>query len=238
MIKLRFVLAFILGLTGWAAPAAAQIGIGGFTISPSATVTSDYRFRGVSQSGRDPAVQASLEAGFPNGLYAGVFASSLADRGRPGGLELAGYVGYAREVTSGTDVDLGVQLYTFPDNDGPGGATYVEPYAALRHTLGPVRAEVGAAYAPRQDAFGGDDSLYVYGDVRAGIPLTPLSITGRVGYTSGPARFTGLADYAHWQAGLEYAWGPAQVGLQYVDTDLPSGTDGEAGVVASVRVGF
>lgn len=220
-----------------AAPAAAQVSVGGLSVTGRATATTDYRYRGISQSDGDPALQGSLSASHDSGFYGGIFASTLTDNLRPGNLELAAYAGYTREIATATELDVGVQYYAFPNNDGPAGAGYVEPYAALRHTLGPATAEVGAAYAPQQDAFGGRDSLYVYGDLSAGLIILPITLNGRVGYTSGPARFTGISDYMDWRIGIERKTGPATFMLEYVDSDAGA-PNADGTIVASLRLGF
>ncbi len=220
-----------------AVPAAAQVSVGGLTVSGRATATTDYRYRGVSQSDGDPALQGSFSLSHNSGFYGGVFASTLTDNLRPGNLELSAYAGYSREIATATELDVGVQYYAFPNNEGLSSADYVEPYAALRHTLGPATAEVGAAYAPEQDALGGNDSLYVYGDLSAGLIILPVTVNARVGYTSGAARFTGLSDYMDWRIGIERKTGPATFLLEYVDTDAGvANADGT--IVASLRVGF
>ena len=238
MRSLRYVPALLL-IGAWSAPASAQQNVGGgFTISGGATATTDYRFRGVSQSDRDPALQGDITIDHESGFYAGGFVSTLSDDILPGEIELSGYVGYTREIASGTDIDLGLQLFGYPANDALTDASYFEPYSAVRHTLGPVTAELGAAYAPEQGALADNDSLYVYGDLTGGVPFTPVTITARVGYTSGPARFAGLADYLDWRVGAEYKLSFATAALEYVDTDV-SGFDAEDGtIVASLRLGF
>jgi uncharacterized protein (TIGR02001 family) len=221
------------------APAFAQTPMGGgFTISGGVTGTTDYRFRGTSQSSGDPALQGTVTVDHASGLYGGVFASTLSDAIRPGEFEIDAFVGYTREVASGTDVDVGVQFYGFPANDGLDDASYFEPYASVRHTLGPVTAEVGAAYAWEQAGLGGNDSLYVYGDLRGGVPFTPLTITSRVGYTSGPGRFSPYSDYLDWRIGAQYKRGPFTISLDYVDTDLPELANADGTLVASLRFGF
>lgn len=223
----------------WAGPASAQQPVGaGLTISGGVTGTTDYRFRGISQSNGDPALQGSVVVDHESGFYAGGFASTLSDDLRPGEVELSGYVGYTREISPGTDIDVGVQLYGYPDNRSLTNASYFEPYAAVRHTLGPVTAELGAAFAPEQEALVNNDSLYVYGDLSGGVPFTPVTITTRVGYTSGPARFTGITDYLDWRIGAEYRKGPATISLEYVDTDVPAAPEADAALVASLRLGF
>jgi uncharacterized protein (TIGR02001 family) len=238
VMSLRWITALALG-AGLASPAAAQQQIGGgLTVTGNVTGTTDYRFRGISQSNGDPAIQASVGVDHESGFYAGGFASSLSDDLRPGEIELSGYVGYTREVASGTDIDVGVQLYGYPNNESITDASYFEPYAAVRHTLGPVTAELGAAYAPEQEALANNDSLYVHGGLSGGIPFTPVTIRTRVGYTSGPARFTGFGDYLDWRIGAEYTRGPATLILEYVDTDIPDARNADSAFVASLRLGF
>jgi uncharacterized protein (TIGR02001 family) len=239
MRSLRGLAAAAVLVTAWAVPAAAQETLGGgFTITGGATATTDYRFRGISQSNGDPALQASGTLDHESGFYVGGFASTLSDDPRPGEIELSGYVGYTREILPATDLDVGVQLYGYPNNASLTNASYFEPYASLRHTLGPVTAEIGAAYAPEQEALADNDSLYVYGDVSGGIIVLPVTVTARVGYTSGPARFTGFADYLDWRIGAEHRRGPATFALEYVDTDIPDARNADAALVASVRLGF
>lgn len=237
MVRLMWGAALFAAAATAAVPAAAQVSVGGLTVSGRATATTDYRYRGVSQSDGDPALQGSFSLTHNSGLYGGVFASTLAGNARPGDFELSAYAGYSREIATATEFDVGVQYYAFPSNEGAAGADYVEPYVALRHTLGPATAEVGAAYAPEQDALGGNDSLYVYGDLSAGLIILPVTVNARVGYTSGAARFTGLRDYMDWRIGIERKTGPATFLLEYVDTDA-GGVNADGTIVGSIRIGF
>ena len=72
-----------LAATAFAAPALAQDelepagGDGGLDVSATVTGVSDYRFRGVSSSDRDPAIQGSIDLNF-RGFYVGAWASSIA----------------------------------------------------------------------------------------------------------------------------------------------------------------
>src|SRR4051812_40599934 len=87
--------------TACAAPAFAQAtpaqepagGGNGFDISGTITGVSDYRFRGVSESGRAPALQGSVDVPW-HGFYAGAWASSIA-RTAGTNLELDLYAGYS-----------------------------------------------------------------------------------------------------------------------------------------------
>ena len=42
----------------------------------------------------------------------------------------------------------------------------------------------------RQNSLGGTDNFYIYSDLGIGVPGTPISVTGHVGYTDGFLTFT------------------------------------------------
>ena len=66
---------------------------------PSVSYTSDYRYNGVSYSGREPTPQASLHWLGPRGWYAGAWTSGV-DFDDPGNTSIEGdlYVGRAVEL--------------------------------------------------------------------------------------------------------------------------------------------
>jgi len=204
----------------------------GLDISGGVTLLSDYRFRGISRSDGDPALQAQLTASLPNGLYAGGRATTL--KGLPSGADaqLDLYAGYSAALGAATTLDVGVMSYAFPG--GTGARFYVEPYASLSHTLGPVEATVGAKYAPSQRAIGDEDSLYLFGEVEADIPATPLTLTAQAGWQDSGA----FGSYWNWSVGGRYALGPVEAGLRYVDTDLAPVRDRRSGLVASLAFRF
>ncbi len=222
----------------------------GVTISASATATSDYRYRGLSRSEGDPALQGQAYVELPGGLYAGVFGSTLGggDEGA-GDLEIDLIAGYESELSSGLTLDIGAVYFGFAGDgaprtlDGLGDlGSYVEPFAAVSYTLGPVQAKVGAAYAPDQDALGGDN-LYLYGQASAGIPTTPLTLNAKIGRSDGSLA-PGAGSYTDWSVGADYVLGPLTLGAKYVDTDLAR-TGAKAidrlydpSVVVSVTIGF
>jgi uncharacterized protein (TIGR02001 family) len=212
-----------------AAPAGAKASVSG-----GATLLSDYRFRGLSRSSGDPALQGQITVSLPNGLYAGGRGTSLKGVRALGDAELDLYAGYGTTIASGTTLDAGLTYYAFPG--GAGGSDYAEPYVSLSHTLGPVEATLGAKYAWSQKALGGEDQLYLFGQLEGGIPLTPLTLTAEAGRQEG-GRF---GRYWNWSLGGRYAMGPIEGGLRYVDTDLRTipGRRSGAGVVASLGVRF
>ena len=178
------------------------------TISGYVQGVSDYRFRGLSASGGDFALQGSINANHSSGFYVGAWASSLDAENNPfaGDVELDLYAGWTGQVTPGLTLDAGLLRYVYPsrsDKDNFGPADYFEPYASLSTTFGPVSGKLGVAYAWKQKAldYDGDgdkdDNLYVFTDLSAGIPTTPLTINAHLGYADGvqsPNRLTGALN--------------------------------------------
>ena len=63
----------------YAAPAAAEDLGGGFSVNGGATIVSDYRFRGISQTDRRFAIQGTVSVSHASGFYATVWGSSIDD---------------------------------------------------------------------------------------------------------------------------------------------------------------
>lgn len=222
-----------------AAPASAQEEAPAeITVSGSAALVSDYRFRGVSQSDKGMAVQAGLTATHASGFYVGTWASNLAGWGTFGGpnLELDLYGGYATEIASGVTLDVGLTWYMYPG--GASNTDFAEPYVKLSGTVGPAKVLAGVAYAPKQQALGNysslpssagqkEDNLYVWTDASAGIPGTPVTLKAHLGYSEGNPGLgpngTSVAptgEYLDWSLGADLALGPVTLGVSYVDTDI------------------
>lgn len=81
-------------------------------VSGSATLVSDYRFRGVSLSDGQPAAQLGVAWESDDGWYVGVFASGTRLYGRPGTQWLS-YLGYARRLRGGLSWEAGAEYAAF-----------------------------------------------------------------------------------------------------------------------------
>jgi uncharacterized protein (TIGR02001 family) len=215
-----------------ATPAAAQIPGTGISVDADATLLSDYRFRGISRSGEDPAVQASVTVSSDSGFYAGVQGTSLNDLEDIGNVQLDLYGGYGTQLGLGLSADAGLLYYAFPGSDGE--TDYFEPYASLSYQLGPVEATAGAHYAWAQDAIGDEDMLYLFGELEAGIPLTGVTVTAQAGRQD----WGNYGSYWNWSLGARRRFGPVNAGIRYVDTDLPPVKGQDAGLVLSLGVSF
>lgn len=198
-------------------------------ISGSATLTSDYRFRGISQSDSAPAVQANLEASGPHGVYAGLWTSTVSDAAQAGApVELDGYVGI-RKTCGAWEGDVGVQYYSYPGAQPGLGNSTAELYASLSTTLPKLSTNIrlsGAASPKRgQDARA---NLYAALDVAQPVPTTPLTIKGHVGATRAAGRSVMTAlpaptgNYRDYLFGVDYVRRPFTLGLALVGTDISS----------------
>ena len=89
----------------------------GLSFSGSAAVTTDYRFRGVTQTENDPAVQAGFTLAHTSGLYFGLWGSNVNFGSGTPSLELDPSLGYATTLeafSSKPTVDVGVVYYNYP----------------------------------------------------------------------------------------------------------------------------
>lgn len=202
---------------------ASGISSGGFSITANATLASEYRFRGIDLSGGDPAVQGGIDLFHDSGFYAGTFASTLDDETAGyGSLELDFYAGWSGDLAEGLNANLGVIAYTFPDAPD-GDFDYVELYGSVGFTLGPAQATVGAAWDVGEDGleFGGvrRDNLYLYTDLSASVPGTPVTLNAHLGYTDGAVDFAKENVSFDWSLGADWAIRdtPLVLGVAYVD---------------------
>lgn len=189
-------------------------------------VVSDYVFRGVSASGRKPALQAGLTAKFAGGAYLGVWGSTIEDDTSAARVEVDFSAGRTFRA-AGLDVDLGIAAYTYPRAENQ---SYVELPVSLSRSFGGATLTLGGAYAPSQSALGEKDNTYVFGSVawQAG----PVEMTVQSGHEDGALAPGGKWD---WSVGAARQFGRLHAALSYVDTDQ---REASATVVAGLAVDF
>lgn len=194
-------------------------------------VASDYRFRGSSLSGGDPAVQGGLTLSHASGLYGDVYLSSIEEYG-PGAdgdgarVEVTLTGGWAGSI-NGFDLDVGISAFQYPDGSD---VNYVEIPAQVGRSIGSWTWTVGAAYAPEQTALGDEDNRYVWGGVDFAPEAWPVSLNATVGYEDGAYAPAGKTD---WLVGASIPVGSLMLGLAWVDSDVDEGA-----VVASLFASF
>jgi uncharacterized protein (TIGR02001 family) len=213
-----------------------QAELNAFDLSATLTAVSDYRFRGLSLSNRDPALQGSIDISHSSGVYAGVWGSSLAEYGGAK-VEVDATLGWRGDVGPVT-LDVGGTAYLYP---GGTGVNVVEGFGYISKSIGPAQIRAGAAYAPKQSNLGGNDNLYLTADARVGIPSTPVTLTGSLGHERGA--FAGPTGRKwDWSLGAKYAFSPVTLGVSYADTNIRSIDDptgnSKAGLFASASIEF
>ncbi|MDW7547625.1 TorF family putative porin [Pseudoalteromonas peptidolytica] len=201
--------------------------------SSTVTLVSDYLFNGVSQTGEDPALQASFDWAGDSGLYAGVWASNV-DFGDDTDIEFDGYVGYYIALTSSINIDIGIAQYTYHGGDISDDYNYAEAYAKFNY--GNTNLNFWHAW----DYFGtgaGHSIVMLTHD----FPLTErLSFGVGVDYSMSHDedkwQWESGDDYLHWRATFNYAIEGWNLSLGYEDTDLD--TQGDSTILATVSRTF
>lgn len=178
--------------------------------SGNVAMTSDYTWRGVSQSNEDPAIQGGFD--YANGsFYAGTWASNV-DFGDDSdtNIEADFYGGFAGALESGISWDVGVIYYAYPDAD-ESDFDFLEIKGALGY-------EFASGLAIGGEAYWDPDNQNVYLNATAGYGLSDvLSIDGSVGNYS----FDAGGDYTSWSLGGTYSTPVGiDVDLRYWGTDV------------------
>jgi uncharacterized protein (TIGR02001 family) len=216
------------------------------TISGSATLATDYRLRGVSQSDKDGAIQGGITVAHESGFYVGAWGSNLSGWGTFGGsnMELDLIGGYKHKLADNATLDVGLTWYMYPG--GASKTDYAEPYVKLSGTTGPATLTASVFYAPEQQALGkwyrtgadaaagvytdaGDkeDNLYLTGDGAFAIAGTPLTAKAHIGHSWGndglgpnATSATPNGDYWDWSLGADATYKNLTLNVSYVDTDI------------------
>lgn len=85
------------------------------TITGNIAVTSDYMFRGLTQTWGGPAIQGGADVSMKNGFAAGFWASSVSDKSYPGAsLELDLYASYGTQIDDDWSWRAGLYGYLYP----------------------------------------------------------------------------------------------------------------------------
>lgn len=187
------------------------------SFSGNVTLTTDYLFRGISQSDGNAAVQGGLD--FSNGIfYAGAWGSSI-NFGATSPVDLASleldlYAG-VKPTLGPVAFDIGVIAYTYPNStDSLGEFDYYEGKVAA--TLSPAEgfSLTGAVYYSPD--FTLETGTGVYAELSGSYALTDaLSLVAAYGHQD----VDDIGDYNTWNVGAKYAIHGFTLGLTYSDSD-------------------
>lgn len=213
----------------WSLPAAAQ---GSLDISANAGLVSDYRYRGLSLSAGGPALQGGIDVETEMGLFAGAWASTIADYSGAA-VEVDFSVGYGGKA-AGFDYALTGNAYLYP---GGSDVNFVEFRLDIARELGPATLGAELSYVPHQRNTG-TANRYAGGSIALAVP----GADGLVASVRG-GREQGFYDGKwDWELGAAYTRGAFTGSLAYVDSNhggtAEAGRLGRAGVVASLLSSF
>lgn len=219
------------------APARARAELPG-QLYPSVSYTSDYRYNGVSYTGREPTAQASLHWLGPGGGYAGVWTSGV-DFDDPGNTSIEAdlYLGRTLDF-AGTRV-AGEVLYTFFPDKTFRGPTYDFLQLKVRASRSIEALTLGmlAAWTP--------EASYRSGTAWRVVADAAYSFNGalKASATAGRRWVESGFDRTFWDAGVTATWKNLALDVRYVDTNLDERECGfsrrcSATVVATLTLRF
>jgi uncharacterized protein (TIGR02001 family) len=201
-----------------AAPAAADN-----LVTFNAALVSDYRFRGISQTRLQPALQGGADyVNTPSGMYLGAWASTIKwtkDAGGSGDVELDIYGGKRGNVSADVTYDVGVMAYIYAGNDldqmaGFKDANTYEVYGQLGY--GPAYIKYSHAVS---NLFGFVDSKNSgYLDIGANIDLSQ-GWTGNLHAGRQTVKNNAVANYNDWKVGVTKDFGVVTGALAVIGTD-------------------
>ena len=206
--------------------------------SVNATYTSDYRFRGFTQTREKPALQGGIDAVWPN-FYVGLWASSVDFGTDPSTfkdvatVEVVPYVGFKRNVW-GYNVDLRAMYYAYPGGHGELNTTkglvkdldYFEGMIGWSREIHPgLTLSSNIYYSPDYQGGVGQNWVFETGIARKLGTYHGISPTfsALLGSQYGDEKKGGI-DYYYWNAGVSFLFADYfEFDIRYFDTfDVPS----------------
>jgi uncharacterized protein (TIGR02001 family) len=176
--------------------------------SGTVTATTDYDWRGVTQTAQNPALQGSLDFASDMGFHAGAWASNVDFGGGDPNIEIDLYAGWGGGETFPWDV--GIVYYTYT---GESSFNFPEIYGSLGWEW--ITGKISYSWD-----FAGTSETAVYYEGNVDYPLPAnFSLLGHLGYSDGDGieAAYGQDNYMDWSAGIGYTWGHFDFALKWVD---------------------
>lgn len=178
----------------------AASGAAGAEYSANVTLTSDYSFRGWSQTLRDPAIQGGFDVAFDSGFSVGTWASNV--NFGDTSMEWDLYVGWSKELREGLSLDLTAIYFDYPNDRS--ALNYQEYAAAL--SFGDISVSIN--YSPSY--LGEDDVSFIYPAVSYSKGLNDdVSVSVSLGWSKADSEtgdfFGDEDDYLDYSASISYA---------------------------------
>ena len=206
-----------------------------WSTSANVLLTSDYVWRGYTQSLEDPALQGGLDLSHNSGFYVGVWASSIkfvkdGDPSDGASTEADVYFGYSTELANGVGVDVGYNRYIYPGSNSNLNYDFGELYTSVSYKM------LSLSYNYSNDFFGAAGKAH---HLTLGVEH---EING-VGISASVSRQIlsdqDDSDYTHWSLGASKSLIGLDFALTYTGTDVDDmdDPDGYAGNNVAFSVG-
>lgn len=197
-------------------------------VSFNAAVTTDYRYRGISQTRLKPALQGGADyVNNPSGFYAGTWLSTIKwvkDAGGDGNIEWDIYGGKKGEIAPGISYDVGGLYYFYPSNSLAVSANTFELYGQLGYGPGYIKYSHSTT-----NLFGFSDSKGSgYLDIGANVEIsTGLVLNLHAGHQR--VKNNSGSSYTDYKVGVTKDFGICSVALAavYANTDAYFGPNGK-----------
>lgn len=180
------------------------------------TLTSDYRYQGVSSSDGGVALQGVIHHFRPDGWYAGLFVSQV-DYGyaQSPDYELDFYGGRTLKLDKKTDLKLQALVSIFPDNKTPGPTfNFVQGGVSVIRKEGPLTMTGLMTYVP-QGSYRAGQVWRTEGEAAYALNKS-VTLRALAGHQTTERR----PDRSYWSLGGEVRWRHLIFDVRYQDTDL------------------
>ncbi|WP_300478687.1 TorF family putative porin [Shewanella sp.] len=191
-------------------------GIAAAEVTGEISLTNDYRFRGVSQTAGDPALQGGIDWSFDSGFSVGAWASNV-DFDEPGyngpAIEYDFYVAYGGEINEDLTYDITLNRYNY---SGESDIGYFEVITGMEFK------GFRLAYWFTND-YGGTDLDYHYGELNYSYEFVEnWSLDLHYGYNVGDALDDGegFDSYSDYSVGVSTELAGFGLSLAWLGTDL------------------
>jgi uncharacterized protein (TIGR02001 family) len=214
-------------------------------LTANVSLTNDYRYRGISQSNLQPAIQGGFDYAHSSGFYIGNWNSSIswisdtasaAGKSASAPVEMDFYAGYKYEWSKGFTADVGILQYYFPTSGATGFTTNpnsTELYAAQNFTFDAVTGYLKFSYAVTT-LFGFSNSAgsnYTDLTLNYDTGVWGLSLNAHAGYqyfagTAGGSNVSNdrLYSFTDWKLGITKDFGSGlTLGVAYLGTNAKTG---------------
>jgi uncharacterized protein (TIGR02001 family) len=192
--------------------------VGGFDVSGNVALTSDYMWRGTTQTNEEAAIQGGIDIGHESGVYVGTWASNVnflegnavnaEDRAN---IEIDLYMGYKGSMD---DFSYGARAayFFYPGTTKAQDLEFEEYQLSTGYSLGDTSLNLVYDFAPD---LGGADSHHVNLKVGHTLPIG-LGFGAQVGRQDQDR----AEAYTYYGASVSYDFAGLNASLNYSDTDL------------------